>query len=239
MHPYYAENKEKFKKTMNRYLKQIAAELEAETGQSYPQLLEEIWSCYEARFLERFPYIGGNKSSGTGNLTGAYVFVAMGEVCRSSYGMTLERWGWLTTECYRRFFERIPGFLRALAGKLMGKPRLINRLLAKKDAKNAANAAENPGSFVTQVQPPTEEYPAIYHTQVCPLFHFARDYGYLEYMPYLCNLDYVMFAALHVPFYREKTCAAGDDCCDFKMKPGAPVNSFWPCHALTPGDPLK
>ena len=121
----------------------------------------------------------------------------------------------------------------------MGKPKLIYKLLLKKDAKNARNAAKNPGSFVTQVQPPTEEYAAIYHTKVCPLCNFAREQGYMEYMPYLCNLDYVMFAAINVPFYREKTCAAGDDCCDFKMKSGAPVNAAWPCHSLTPGDPLK
>ena len=239
MHPYYEKNQQKLKKAMDGYLKLIAPELTDATGQPYPQLLEQIWTCYRQDFLERFPYIGGDKASGTRNLTGAYVFVAMGEVCRNSYGMTLEQWGKLTTECYQRFFARIPGFLTRLAGKLMGKPKLIYKLLQKKDQKNAANAARNPGSFVTQVQPPTQEYSAIYHTKVCPLCNFARDYGYMEYMPYLCNLDYVMFAALQVPFYREKTCAAGDDCCDFKMKPGAPINPAWPCHSLTPGDPLK
>ena len=239
MHPYYSDRKHKFKKMMNQFLSQISSELEAATGQSYPQLLEEIFSCYEQDFLEYFPYIGGDKNSGTQNLTGAFMFVAMGQVCRHSYGMTLEQWGFLTTECYRRYFDRIPGFLLHAAGKLMGKPRLINFLLRKKDEKNASNAAKNPGSFVTQVQSPTEEYPAIFHTRVCPLCNFARTQGYMEYMPYLCNLDYVMFAAIKVPFYREKTCAAGDDCCDFKMKAGAPVSSFWPCHSLTPEDPLK
>ena len=239
MHPYYLKNRQKLKKGMNGFLKLISRELEQETGQTYPRLLEEIWTCYEDRFLENFPYIGGDKSSGTSNLTGAFCFVAMGEVCRNSYGMSLEKWGFLTTECYQRYFFKIPGFIRNMTGRLMGKPKLINRLLLKKDAKNAANAAENPGSFVTQVQPPTEEYAAIFHTQVCPLCNFARDFGYMEYMPYICNLDYVMFAAIHVPFYREKTCAAGDGCCDFKLKPGAPVNAAWPCHSLTPGDPLK
>ena len=239
MHPYYAKTKPKLKKTMDGFLKQISGELEAASGESYPRLLEEIWACYEADFLEYFPYIGGGRSSGTGNLTGAFMFVAMGQVCRTRYGMTLEQWGLLTTQCYKRYFARIPGFLARLAGWLLGKPRLVYRLLRKKDKKNAANAARNPGSFVTQTLPPTAEYPAIYLTRVCPLCNFARDRGCTEYMPYICNLDYVMFAALQVPFYREKTCAAGDDCCDFKLKAGAPVNPAWPCHSLTPGDPLK
>ena len=239
MHPYYADHRKKFKKAMNGYLKLISKELEAATHRPYPELLEEIWTCYENDFLENFPYIGGDKASGTRNLTGAFMFVAMGEVCRKSYGMTLEQWGFLATQCYERYFARIPGFLAKLMGRLMGKTKLVTKMLLKKDVKNAANAAENPGSFVTRVQPPTKEYPVIYHTVVCPLSNFAKEHGYMEYMPYLCNLDYVMFAAIGVPFYREKTCAAGDGCCDFKMKPGAPVNPAWPCHSLTPGDPLK
>ena len=239
MHPYYQDNQKKLKADMNAFLRLISKELEADTGRNYPDLLEEIWVCYRDDFVEHFPYIGGSKSSGTRNLTGAYGFVAMGEVCRKQYGMTLERWGFLTTTCYQRFFGRIPKPVRLLAGKLVCSPGLVNKLLRKKDAKNAANAAENPGSFVTETQTPTVEYPAIYHMKVCPLADFARKYGYLDYMPYICNLDYVMFAAMQVPFYREKTCASGDGCCDFKLKKAAPVNPAWPCHSLTPGDPLK
>ena len=239
MHPYYESHKAKFFKAADGFLRPIAGELEEETGRDYPSLLQEILTCYEQEFLERFPFIGGDKSSGTRNLTGAYVFVAMGQVCRSRYGMTLEKWGWLTTLGYRRYMEKIPGFLRKLAGKALAHPGLINKLLLKKDAKNAANAAANPGAFETKTQTPTAEYPATYHTLQCPLANFAREFGYMDYIPYLCNLDYVMFELLGVPFYREHTCAAGDGYCDFRLKAGAPVNPAWPCHSLTPGDPLK
>ena len=240
MHPYYEKNKKKFRKEMDGFLRLIARELEEATGQKYKSLLEEIWACYERDFLENFPYIGGSKSSGTKNLTGAYCFVAMGEVCRKTFGMSLEDWGFLTTTCYRRYFEKIPKGLAELAGRMMMRhPGIVNRMLKKKDAKNAANAAKYPGSFETQIQPPTAEYPAVYYMTVCPLANFARKYGYMDYMPYICNLDYVMFEVLQVPFYREKTCAAGDGCCDFKIKANAPVQRAWPCHGRTPGDPLK
>ena len=43
------------------------------------------------------------------------------------------------------------------------------------------------------MQPPAEGCVFTYHTLVCPLSDFAKKYGYEEYMPYLCNLDYVMF----------------------------------------------
>ena len=239
MHSYYSDNRKKFRKEMNSYLSLIQEELTTETGQNYNDLFEQIWTVYQQQMLEYFPFIGGDQSSGTRNLTGAFMFVAMGEVLRHNYGISLEKWGWLTTLCYQRFFDRIPSFLASAAGKLFRHTGLVNAMLKKKDRKNAENAEKYPGSFETRTQQPTEEYPANYHTLVCPLANFAREYGYMEYMPYICNLDYVMFEKMKVPFYREHTYADGDGYCDFKMKAGAQVNSSWPCHQLTEGDPLK
>lgn len=238
MHEFYAANGKKFKKDMDTYLNPIAAELEAETARPYPALLEEVWDFYWRELVEHFPYIGGGRVSGTRNLTGAYCYVALGVVCRR-YGMALERWGYLTTLAYERYFAQMPRVARCFMGAMFKTPGLVNRMLRKKDAKNAANARENPGSFETETQQPTAEYTTIYHTKVCPLANFAREYGYMEYMPYICNLDYVMFAAFQVPFHREKTCAAGDDCCDFKMKRHGAVVPAWPCHAADESDPLK
>ena len=238
MHPYYEKKQSKLKKEMDQYLSLISGELEAETKQPYAALLEEIWQYYRDEILEKLPYVGGDASSGTKNLTGAYCFVAMGVVVRQ-YGVTLERWGYLSTLAYQRYFAKIPAFVKKLARKLFAKPRLVTAALKKKDAKNAANAARNPGSFETKTQPGTAEFPVIYHTVVCPLADFAAQYGYQEYMPYLCNLDYVMFASFGVPFYRTKTCAAGDGYCNFSMRAGGEIVPAWPCHSLDENDPLK
>ena len=238
MNEYYIKKQEKYKKEMDGYLKTIAAELEKDLGKTYSEIFEETWEYYRTKLLERFPYIGGDKVSGTSNLTGAYNYIALGEVCKK-YGMPLERWGYLTTVSYERFYEKKPGFIKKIMGKMFLNPDKATKMLKKKDAKNEENAKINPGSFETKTQEPTAEYPVVYHTTVCPLSLFAEKYGYTEYMPYLCNLDYVMFKAMGVPFYREKTCAAGDGYCDFKLKPGAALVPAWPCHAVTAGDPLK
>ena len=47
-------------------------------------------------------------------------------------------------------------------------------------------------------------------------------------MPYLCNLDYVMFGVLGAPLYREHTCFEDGDYCDFKLKISAKPLSYWP-----------
>lgn len=228
MHEYYQKNYAKLKKSMNGYLKLISAELQQASGKDYSELLEEIWDFYDKNLLEHFPYIGGDDVSGTGNLTGAYYFVAMGEVLKN-YGVSLDETGHLMVLSYERTFLRIPGFARKLAGKMFNSPKMLNKMFQKKDKQNAANAEKNPGSFETKTMiPPEEGYAFSYHNLVCPLANFAKEHGYMEYMPYLCNLDYVMFGVLGAPLYREQTCASGGEYCDFKLKSGAPVLPYWP-----------
>lgn len=82
---------------------------------------------------------------------------------------------------YERVTMKMPGVVRSLMGKIYRSPKLLNKMLLKKDAKNARNAAVNPGSFETQTQiPPEEGYDFSYHNLVCPLAAFEREYGYEE-----------------------------------------------------------
>ena len=228
MHGYYASNREKFKKRMRKLLDPVVPELEAASGKKYAVVSEEIWDYYDKNLLERFPYIGGDSVSGTKNLTGAYVFVAMGEILKR-YGAKMEEIGRIMILSYERTTLKMPGIARALMGKVYRSPKLLNKMLVKKDAKNAANAAANPGSFETQTQiPPEAGYDFSYHNLVCPLSDFARKYGYEAYMPWLCNLDYVMFGTLGAPLFREHTCFEDGDYCDFKLKLDTQPLAYWP-----------
>ena len=228
MHEYYQKTQQKWHKTLTAYLNFIRPELESLTGQPCDTLTEDIWSLYRSDMLERFPYIGGDKASGTKNLTGAYMFVAMGEVLKK-YGVTVEQSGHLMILVYERQLQKMPSFVRKLMGKMFTNPKLLTKMFLKKDRQNAANAAQNPGSFETKTQiPPEEGYDFSYHNLVCPLADFAKKYGYGEYMPCLCNLDYVMFGILGAPLYREHTCFDDGDYCDFKLKLSAQPMDYDP-----------
>ena len=228
MHEYYAEKAPKLRKAMHSLLKPISAELEEASGKPYAALFPEIWDHYEKNMLEDFPYIGGDDVSGTGNLTGAYCFVSMGEVLRA-YGVGMEEIGRLMVTAYERRFNGMPGIVKAIAHKSYTNVKTLNKKFQKKDAQNAANAARYPGSFETRTMiPPEEGYDFSYHNLVCPLSDFARSHGYEEYMPYLCNLDYVMFGAFGVPLFREHTCFEDGDYCDFKLKIDAEPMAYWP-----------
>lgn len=55
---------------MNTYLSLVSDELEEKSGRKYAEFFAEIWNYYEKNLLENFPYIGGDKVSGTKNLQG-------------------------------------------------------------------------------------------------------------------------------------------------------------------------
>ena len=228
MHEYYAKKVPKLKKAMNSLLKPITVELEKIGGKTYAALFSEIWDHYEKNMLENFPYIGGDDVSGTGNLTGAYCFVSMGEVLKK-YGVGMEEIGHLMVLAYERRFNAMPGIVRAIAHKSFTNVKSLNRKYQKKDAQNAANSARYPGSFESKTMiPPEKGCDFSYHNLVCPLSNFAKEHGYEEYMPYLCNLDYVMFGVFGVPLFREHTCFEDGDYCDFKLKLDAEPMPYWP-----------
>ena len=238
MHPYYQDNVPKLKKQMRGYLKHIQADIEKIFEKPFDESLEEIWVVYERDMLARFPYIGGDSVRGTSNLTGAYFFVALGEAAKK-YGLNLEQWGYLITKYFERNAKALPAFMRKIVPFAVSRRSLLNFAAKSMNRKNQENAALNPGSFETEWLEPTEEYSVVFLTRRCPLSDFANEYGYREYMPYLCNLDYVMFGSVGLSLAREKTCAAGDDCCDFKVKRNVPIPAFWPPHILDETDPLK
>lgn len=239
MHPYYQKSKGKLRRNMDGYLRLIRPEIEEIFGKAYSRVFAEIWNTYERELLEHAPFIGGDGSSGTRNLTGCMFFLAIG-IAGKPYGLSTHHWGRLVTTLYERYCDRIPRLLRRLVGGLFRRcPHLINRALRRKDRKNAENAARNPGSFVTRTMEPTAEYPVIYYNLACPIYEFCKARGYMEYLPYLCNLDYVLFRAFGVALYREKTCATGDGLCDFKVKRGAPMPAVWPPHILDESDPFQ
>lgn len=228
MHEYYKRSAPRLKKDMRGLLRPIAKELEQSCGKAYEGVLEEVWEHYEKNMLENFPYIGGDTVSGTKNLTGAYCFVSMGEVLRR-YGVALEEAGHLMVLAYERKFRGMPGIVKALVRRSYTNVKSLNRKFQKKDAQNAANAEKNPGSFETKTMiPPEEGFDFSYHNLVCPLSNFAKAHGYEGYMPYLCNLDYVMFGAFGVPLFREHTCFEDGDYCDFKLRLGERPLDYWP-----------
>ena len=129
MHAYYQKSKNKLQREMNNYLKLVKPELEEIFRKPYPQIFAEVWEYYEQAMLEHFPFIGGDRSSGTQNLTGCMFFIAIGVVGKR-YGLSIHDWGRLSTTLYERYFDRVPRPLRRLIDGVFNHcPDLVNKAL--------------------------------------------------------------------------------------------------------------
>ena len=60
---------------------------------------------------------------------------------------------------------------------------------------------------------------------ICKFYH-AEDAD--ELVPYVCLLDYPVSKALGTGMARTTTLADGAERCDFRFKPGRPVERMWP-----------
>lgn len=124
----------------------VAAELEAAGGKPYADAFPQIWTIYKQNMLACFPYIGGDAASGTKNLTEAYMLVAMGEYLKGC-GAEMDTIGHLMTMAYERRMLKMPRLVRRLMGKIFTTPKLLNKVLLKKDAQNAAMPQKIPAAL--------------------------------------------------------------------------------------------
>lgn len=54
-----------------------------------------------------------------------------------------------------------------------------------------------------------------YHFTKCPINTFARQEGYLDILPILCDVDFKTASLMHAKLYREFTLASGGKLCDY------------------------
>ncbi len=54
-----------------------------------------------------------------------------------------------------------------------------------------------------------------YHFTRCPLNDYAREYGYMEILPVMCDVDYLTAKLYHATLYRRQTLAGGGKMCDY------------------------
>ncbi len=58
-----------------------------------------------------------------------------------------------------------------------------------------------------------------YYFTRCPLNDYARKFGYLDILPVMCELDFILAKLYHADLYREHTLAGGGAVCDYLYLP--------------------
>lgn len=182
-----------------------------------------------AAFIPQLPYIGSKQNSGTGNLLGGAMLLAIIR-CLEGQGLSRREIGSAIYETFEVFFKSRPRLLRCLMGKMM----LSNYFIKKRKRQmDRSQLREYPEGFVSEfVEGDGADFDFGLNTVECAICKFYKKQGAEQYIPYLCLGDYAMFQALGIGFTRTQTIGNGAPKCDFRFKKGGETVRGWPPEGL-------
>ncbi|MDO5718849.1 MAG: L-2-amino-thiazoline-4-carboxylic acid hydrolase [Tissierellia bacterium] len=237
MHEYYKKNQKKLVKQMKKILGPVKADIEDVTGVDGNYFLKKVENVYVNQYLQYLPYIGGSKNSGTMNLTHPAFLAAMYDYGRR-YGMTVYEAGEISAKAFDIYYDSFPKFLLSAISKLLYSD-LSQKILKKIIDRKKIFADKYPYAWLSEYQEPDREYSHRFIIHRCGIYEFLKDRDIAEFIPYICNLDYIMFGKLGIPLRRNKTISCGDESCDFLFAREGEVADAWPPPFLDPDNDLK
>ena len=225
---YYLVRKQQLMREFYQAMKSAEKPLVARYGAAMAEsIIQQTRQEFEA-LLFRLPYIGGDENPLTDNLIQSAQFLALYRVLKS-YGKSVEEAGEVCYLLTEAALCNSPRLLLRLSRKTG-----FNRLPVGQMRQHAIRSQEreHPEDWVFEVvdgDGQTFEYGLDYtECAICKFFHAQ---GADELTPYICLLDFPISQALGTGVTRTKTLAEGADRCDFRFKPGRPVERAWPPKA--------
>ncbi len=186
-------------------------------GQAFAQVVVDKARQEYERLLPHIPFIGGAKNRWTTDLLESaqiLAFFRAMQACGKSSGESAD----LLYEGMRLRLARYPRFLLQWLGRLQFSRLFLNGL-----ERQAAETRKHlyPDNFVaTIVKGDGTQFDWGIDFTECAIHKFYKAQGALEFLPYLCQLDYLTSAAFGLGMVRTQTLAAGDDRCNPRLKHG-------------------
>lgn len=222
---YYLSQKNKLLKDLAGFARLMQPELAARYGEPLAVKMRQDTLAEYEKLLPHFPYIGGKANPLTTNLVQAGYVLALYRALQA-HGGTVEEAGELSCLALERKLKQIPAFVRRWLGQWAYSPARVQKMKARAQA---SQARRYPGDWVFEViEGDGKAFDVGMTYTECGIDKFMRSQGAAELMPYLCNLDYVTFAALGMGLVRTKTLGWGCDCCNFRIQRKGVAPPAWP-----------
>ena len=160
-------------------------------------------------FLKDLPYLGGKKNThnGTGGTYDCIMLFAYYEALNHTPDLN---------ELYDMNCEAfLPGFKRLAKVANANNPfvRRILHIVFNTIAKSKYNCdPKQPTGYIMKVDKYDKAVGPRYIFERCPVAEFAKEHGYLDIMPAICNSDYAAMEMIHGHLIRKNTCANADIC---------------------------
>lgn len=174
----------------------------------------EARADYEA-LIPQLPYIGGRRNPHTRLIIAAAMFLALYKVLKRR-GRPVEEIGELVHEAVQAFFDTLPRFLLRSYGRLNFTRRALRG--AYKSALESQER-EYPGAWVYAV---VEGDGVAFDWGIdqleCGICKFFAAHDAEEFVPYMCDLDFIASDYFGWGLVRTTTLAEGGERCDFRFK---------------------
>ena len=202
-------------KKLSSFFKLLHPELTARFGQdAVVQIQQDAREEFE-NLVPQFPDIGGKANPLISDLLESGGALALYRAIRA-HGGTVEETGELIHLGVRRRLERMPSFLVYLMGRFAFSRWRLPQM--KKQAQ-ASQERKYPDDWVwTIFEGDGRSFDIGIDYSECAVQKFIQQQGAEELMPYLCDVDYLVFGAAGMELKRSKTLVQGCDCCDFRIK---------------------
>ena len=188
---------------VRRYGDEFTDAVAVEARQEYESLIPQL------------PYIGGRRNPHTQLIIAAAMFLALYKPLKA-HGKPVEEIGAFTYEAVEAFYSSFPRFLLRLYGRLY-----FTRYTLYRTQKLALESQKRqyPGAWVsTFIEGDGEEFDWGVDYAECGICKFFHAQGADEFVPYMCQLDFIVSHWLEWGLARTTTIAQGAEKCDFRFK---------------------
>ncbi|MCM1127248.1 MAG: L-2-amino-thiazoline-4-carboxylic acid hydrolase [Lachnospiraceae bacterium] len=197
----------KFRPAMLKFIR--AHYGEEETAKRW-QKIEELY----AKWLQEEGDLGGSKNMMSDNMLLCYAMCAFYEAVDRNF--TRDDFDALFHDVMDKKFVMLKHFDM---NKLERKKRLmkavysiINSYKKKADERRFKQWGN---TWKMRVNPDNRQTGVAFVLDSCPLYDFARKYGYMDLLPYMCGSDQIVAKQFHAHLIRHSTLSDGDGKCEY------------------------
>ena len=203
---------------MEKYLKKLEPAMlrflrtrydEAEVLRRWEQV-----QALDAKWLREEGDLGGRANMMSSNLMLCYAMCAFYEAVDRRY--TREDFLLLVNEVMAKPFA----MLRHFDMNRLEQKRWLMRALyfwaeRWKNQSDRKRGKQWGNTWKLRINPERHETGFAYVLDTCPLYEFAKKYGYLDFLPNMCALDLLIAQKFHACLIRHNTLSAGDGLCEY------------------------
>ncbi len=214
---YYLSRRKNLLRSFNRASRWVLASLVNRYGREFSNaIVEKARKEYEA-LIPQIPFIGGAQNRWTGDLVESVQILALFRAMKAR-GKTPRETADVIHEGMQIRLAQYPRFLLRLAGKLQFTRLFLNRL--QRQAIETQKRAY-PDNFVAEVVPGDgKDFDWGIDFTECAIHKFYKAQNAVEFLPYVCKLDYLTSTAFGLGLMRTMTLADGQERCNPRLKQG-------------------